>query len=91
MAKLANLDHQPIQDSSSPLDGNTAVEQQQQRLLGALGSQDGTGGGGGASAGTALNMTVNHSTDMRTNSIATLRIKAKEHLENINKGMTTMV
>ncbi|XP_055609397.1 retinal homeobox protein Rx isoform X2 [Uranotaenia lowii] len=40
---------------------------------------------------TALNMTVNHSTDMRTNSIATLRIKAKEHLENINKSMTTMV
>ncbi|XP_055534476.1 retinal homeobox protein Rx isoform X1 [Wyeomyia smithii] len=39
----------------------------------------------------ALNMTVNHSTDMRTNSIATLRIKAKEHLENISKGMTTMV
>ncbi|XP_049292948.1 retinal homeobox protein Rx isoform X2 [Anopheles funestus] len=42
---------------------------------------------------TALNMTVNHhhSTDMRTNSIATLRIKAKEHLENLSKGMTTMV
>ncbi|KFB44435.1 AGAP005096-PA-like protein [Anopheles sinensis] len=41
----------------------------------------------------ALNMTVNHhhSTDMRTNSIATLRIKAKEHLENLSKGMTTMV
>ncbi|XP_065093755.1 retinal homeobox protein Rx isoform X2 [Ochlerotatus camptorhynchus] len=91
MAKLANLDHQPAQDSSSPLDGSSAIEQQQQRLLGALGSQDGAGGGGGASAGTALNMTVNHSTDMRTNSIATLRIKAKEHLENINKGMTTMV
>uniref|UniRef100_A0A182P6B6 OAR domain-containing protein n=1 Tax=Anopheles epiroticus TaxID=199890 RepID=A0A182P6B6_9DIPT len=42
---------------------------------------------------TALNMTVNHhhSSDMRTNSIATLRIKAKEHLENLSKGMTTMV
>lgn len=26
-------------------------------------------------------------TDMRTNSIATLRIKAKEHLESINKGL----
>uniref|UniRef100_A0A182FCE5 Uncharacterized protein n=2 Tax=Anopheles albimanus TaxID=7167 RepID=A0A182FCE5_ANOAL len=43
----------------------------------------------------ALNMTVNatthHSADMRTNSIATLRIKAKEHLENLSKGMTTMV
>ncbi|XP_061500886.1 retinal homeobox protein Rx isoform X1 [Anopheles gambiae] len=41
----------------------------------------------------ALNMTVNHhhSSDMRTNSIATLRIKAKEHLENLSKGMTTMV
>jgi hypothetical protein len=32
-----------------------------------------------------------HSTDMRSNSIATLRIKAKEHLENISKGLTTMV
>lgn len=34
----------------------------------------------------ALNMTMNNS-DMRTNSIATLRIKAKEHLESINKGL----
>lgn len=34
----------------------------------------------------ALNMTMNN-TDMRTNSIATLRIKAKEHLESINKGL----
>lgn len=36
----------------------------------------------------AVNMTINSSTDMRTNSIATLRIKAKEHIENINKGLT---
>lgn len=35
----------------------------------------------------ALNMSMNNS-DMRTNSIATLRIKAKEHLESINKGLT---
>lgn len=35
----------------------------------------------------ALNMSRNNS-DMRTNSIATLRIKAKEHLESINKGLT---
>ena len=35
----------------------------------------------------ALNMTMNNS-DMRSNSIATLRIKAKEHLESINKGLT---
>ncbi|XP_062550001.1 retinal homeobox protein Rx isoform X2 [Armigeres subalbatus] len=92
MTKLASLDHQPLQDCGSPLDGSSALEQQQHRLLGAAlsGAQDGTGGGAG-STGTALNMTVNHSTDMRTNSIATLRIKAKEHLENINKGMTTMV
>lgn len=34
----------------------------------------------------AVNMTIN--TDMRTNSIAALRIKAKEHIENINKGLT---
>lgn len=34
----------------------------------------------------ALNMTMNN-TDMRSNSIATLRIKAKEHLESINKGL----
>lgn len=39
-------------------------------------------GGGGP-----LNMTLNNS-DIRTNSIAALRIKAKEHLENINKGLT---
>lgn len=38
--------------------------------------------------GAAVNMTVSHSSDMRTNSIATLRIKAKEHIENINKGLT---
>ncbi|XP_030388392.1 retinal homeobox protein Rx [Scaptodrosophila lebanonensis] len=31
------------------------------------------------------------STDMRSNSIATLRIKAKEHLDNINKGLVSMV
>lgn len=36
----------------------------------------------------ALNMSVNTATDMRTNSIATLRIKAKEHLESISKGLT---
>lgn len=35
----------------------------------------------------AVNMTINNS-DMRTNSIATLRIKAKEHLESLNKGLT---
>ncbi|XP_029725554.1 retinal homeobox protein Rx isoform X1 [Aedes albopictus] len=79
MTKLASFDHQPPQDGGSPLDD--------QRILGAAlgGAQD------GGSTGAALNMTVNHSTDMRTNSIASLRIKAKEHLENINKGMTTMV
>ncbi|KXJ82142.1 hypothetical protein RP20_CCG015424 [Aedes albopictus] len=79
MTKLASFDHQPSQDGGSPLDD--------QRILGAAlgGAQD------GGSTGAALNMTVNHSTDMRTNSIASLRIKAKEHLENINKGMTTMV
>lgn len=38
--------------------------------------------------GTAVNMTINNSSDMRTNSIATLRIKAKEHIENISKGLT---
>lgn len=36
--------------------------------------------------GGPLNMTLN--SDIRTNSIAALRIKAKEHLENINKGLT---
>ncbi|KAG5677862.1 hypothetical protein PVAND_007582 [Polypedilum vanderplanki] len=41
----------------------------------------------------ALNMSPNGgnnntSTDIRTNSIAALRIKAKEHLENINKNLT---
>lgn len=41
----------------------------------------------------ALNMTISGSattapSDIRTNSIAALRIKAKEHLENINKNMT---
>ncbi|XP_058831335.1 retinal homeobox protein Rx isoform X2 [Topomyia yanbarensis] len=76
------MGNHPPQDS--PQDGS-AIEQQQ-RLLG-LGKDS----GGPGTAGTALNMTVNHSTDMRTNSIATLRIKAKEHLENITKGMTTMV
>uniref|UniRef100_A0A1B0GIC4 Uncharacterized protein n=2 Tax=Lutzomyia longipalpis TaxID=7200 RepID=A0A1B0GIC4_LUTLO len=35
----------------------------------------------------AINMTMNNA-DIRTNSIATLRIKAKEHLESINKGLT---
>lgn len=30
-------------------------------------------------------ITIN--SDMRSNSIATLRIKAKEHLESINKGL----
>ncbi|KAL7046267.1 hypothetical protein ACKWTF_002530 [Chironomus riparius] len=45
--------------------------------------------------GNALNMTISSSptvnavtTDIRTNSIAALRIKAKEHLENINKNLT---
>lgn len=33
------------------------------------------------------NKDIGHNTDMRTNSIATLRIKAKEHLESINKGL----
>lgn len=40
---------------------------------------------------TAINMTISPqsvTTDIRTNSIAALRIKAKEHLENINKNMT---
>lgn len=39
----------------------------------------------------ALNMsvvgTVGVGGDMRSNSIATLRIKAKEHLESLNKGL----
>lgn len=34
-----------------------------------------------------LNMSMNNS-DMRSNSIAALRIKAKEHLESMNKGLT---
>ncbi|XP_053672753.1 retinal homeobox protein Rx [Anopheles nili] len=60
------------------------------------GSESDTPSAGASDTGKgALNMTVNHhhhhSTDMRTNSIATLRIKAKEHLENLSKGMTTMV
>lgn len=45
--------------------------------------------------GNALNMTISPNptvtavaTDIRTNSIAALRIKAKEHLENINKNLT---
>lgn len=48
--------------------------------------------------GNALNMTINptvapsspssNSGDIRTNSITALRIKAKEHLENINKNLT---
>ncbi|CRL03499.1 CLUMA_CG016455, isoform A, partial [Clunio marinus] len=40
---------------------------------------------------TEINMTVSPqsaTTDIRTNSIAALRIKAKEHLENINKNLT---
>lgn len=38
----------------------------------------------------AINMTISQSatTDIRTNSIAALRIKAKEHLDNINKNLT---
>lgn len=39
----------------------------------------------------AINMTISSqpgTTDIRTNSIAALRIKAKEHLENINKNLT---
>lgn len=39
----------------------------------------------------AINMTISPqsgTTDIRTNSIAALRIKAKEHLENINKNLT---
>lgn len=39
----------------------------------------------------ALNMTISSgpaTSDVRTNSIAALRIKAKEHLENINKNLT---
>jgi hypothetical protein len=41
--------------------------------------------------GAAINMTISPqsgTTDIRTNSIAALRIKAKEHLENINKNLT---
>lgn len=33
------------------------------------------------------NKDITINSDMRTNSIATLRIKAKEHLESINKGL----
>ncbi|XP_063697979.1 retinal homeobox protein Rx [Culicoides brevitarsis] len=47
--------------------------------------------GGAKEVTNAVNMTINTSTDMRTNSIAALRIKAKEHIENINKGLTTTV
>lgn len=43
--------------------------------------------GSGMVKESALNMTMNNS-DMRSNSIATLRIKAKEHLESINKNLT---
>lgn len=32
--------------------------------------------------------TTNNNTDIRTNSIATLRIKAKEHLDSINKNLS---
>lgn len=45
----------------------------------------------GTSADVVVSGVVHHSGDMRSNSIATLRIKAKEHLESINKGFTTMV
>lgn len=40
-----------------------------------------------AAAAAASNKDNGLNTDMRTNSIATLRIKAKEHLESINKGL----
>lgn len=40
-----------------------------------------------AAAAAASNKDIGLNTDMRTNSIATLRIKAKEHLESINKGL----
>lgn len=47
--------------------------------------------GGSSSADVVVSGVVHSSGDMRSNSIATLRIKAKEHLESINKGFTTMV
>lgn len=40
-----------------------------------------------AAAAAGSNKDIGLNTDMRTNSIATLRIKAKEHLESINKGL----
>lgn len=40
-----------------------------------------------ATGAAASNKDIGLNTDMRTNSIATLRIKAKEHLESINKGL----
>lgn len=40
-----------------------------------------------AATAAATNKDIGLNTDMRTNSIATLRIKAKEHLESINKGL----
>lgn len=40
-----------------------------------------------ATAAATSNKDIGLNTDMRTNSIATLRIKAKEHLESINKGL----
>lgn len=45
----------------------------------------------GGSSSADVVVSVHSSGDMRSNSIATLRIKAKEHLESINKGFTTMV
>uniref|UniRef100_A0A182N892 OAR domain-containing protein n=1 Tax=Anopheles dirus TaxID=7168 RepID=A0A182N892_9DIPT len=75
IAKLTPID--PGSESDTPVSGDTS------KAISAAGT----------TATAALNMTVNHhhSSDMRTNSIATLRIKAKEHLENLSKGMTTMV
>lgn len=48
--------------------------------------------GGSSSADVVVSGVVHSSSgDIRSNSIASLRIKAKEHLESINKGLTTMV
>ncbi|KAH8320768.1 hypothetical protein KR067_008989 [Drosophila pandora] len=40
---------------------------------------------------TAVKLSATPPADMRSNSIATLRIKAKEHLDNLNKGLVSMV
>lgn len=83
-----------IPSSSSPHSLSTTPEKNcktlgnnEQQSVSASDTGDSTGNNTTCSKESALNMTMNNS-DMRSNSIATLRIKAKEHLESINKGLT---